>query len=322
MAVDQRAKNPGAEEACAHSGHGDVKRRDQRGGSVFAELVGEDGREKFEVADRDRIEDQGVVLLVVAHAVKMAEGFPGRSAVAVCRLVWFALLGGVFAQVVDDGARSGQRMAVAVKAEAGEFDYAKLLAQDAIGVVALKGPFVNTAFHAARAIEQRVFRGFKELRGPGEKSFARAQQLEFVAQGLFGARARELGALKFAGGKVHKGQTDRAGGRVLIHSGEKIVLLGFKNGDVGGGARSYDAHHFAADDLFARSRSFHLIADGDFESGANQTGDVAVGRVVRNAAHGDRLALFAIAGSQGDLQLARSQHGVFVEQFVEVAQAE
>ena len=43
--------------------------------------------------------------------------------------------------------------------------------------------------------------------------------------------------------------------------------------------------------------------------------------MVRNAAHGNGLALFAIARSERDLQFARSDHRIFVKKFVEIAQA-
>jgi len=64
------------------------------------------------------------------------------------------------------------------------------------------------------------------------------------------------------------------------------------------------------------------ITTGDFEAGANEARDVAVGGVIGDAAHGNGLALFAIAGGEGDLELAGGDDGVFVEEFVEVAKAE
>ena len=104
--------------------------------------------------------------------------------------------------------------------------------------------------------------------------------------------------------------------------GKKIIFAGVEDGDVGGGARRDDANDFAADDFFAGAGLLHLIADGDFEAGADQAGDVAVGGVIRNAAHRNGLPFFAIARGQRDLQFARGEHGVFVEQFVEIAEAE
>ncbi len=79
---------------------------------------------------------------------------------------------------------------------------------------------------------------------------------------------------------------------------------------------------FAADDLFAGAGLLHLFADGDFEAGADEAGDVNFRRRGRDAAHGHGLARFAVAGGEGDLQFARGDDGVFVEEFVEIAQAE
>ena len=103
---------------------------------------------------------------------------------------------------------------------------------------------------------------------------------------------------------------------------EEIVFAGVEDGAIGGGAWRDDADDFAADDFLAGAGRFHLIADGDLESGADQAGDVAVGGVIGDAAHGNGLALFAIARGESDLEFARSEDGVFVEEFVEIAEAE
>ena len=44
--------------------------------------------------------------------------------------------------------------------------------------------------------------------------------------------------------------------------------------------------------------------------------------MIGDAAHRNGLALFPIARSERDLQLARGEHGVFVEKFVEIAETE
>src|SRR5467141_3790938 len=103
---------------------------------------------------------------------------------------------------------------------------------------------------------------------------------------------------------------------------EEIVFAGVKKRPVSSRTWRYHAHHLAAHELFARTGQFHLIADRDLESGANQARDVAFRGVVRNAAHGNRLALFAIARGESDLQLARGDDRVFIEKFVEIAEAE
>src|SRR5262249_22671461 len=74
-ALDERAKNPVAKKTSAHAGDGDVEGGDESGGSVFAGVIGKDVSEEFEVADRDGIEDERIVLLVVADAVEVLESF-------------------------------------------------------------------------------------------------------------------------------------------------------------------------------------------------------------------------------------------------------
>src|SRR5260370_27072878 len=103
---------------------------------------------------------------------------------------------------------------------------------------------------------------------------------------------------------------------------EEIIFAGVEDCAVSSSTRSDDPHHFAPYEFLARTWLFHLIADGDFEAAANQARDVAFGGVVRNAAHGNRLALFAVARRERNLKLARRDDGVFVKQFVEIAQAE
>jgi len=53
----------------------------------------------------------------------------------------------------------------------------------------------------------------------------------------------------------------------------------------------------------------------------NQARNVAVGGMVRHAAHGDGGALLFVARGERDFQLARGGDGVFKEEFVEIAQA-
>ncbi len=86
-------------------------------------------------------------------------------------------------------------------------------------------------------------------------------------------------------------------------------------------ARRDHARDFALDDLLRHARIFHLFADGDLESLANQLGNVVLGRVVGHTAHRDGDAFFLVARGQRDLQFARGDHRVFEEQLVEIAEA-
>src|SRR5713226_10574858 len=101
---------------------------------------------------------------------------------------------------------------------------------------------------------------------------------------------------------------------------EKIVFASVQDGDIRGGTGSDDAHDFTADKLLAGAGLLHLVADGDFETGANEARKVALGGVIRNAAHRDGLTLFAVARRERDLQLARGDDRVFVKKLVEIAE--
>jgi hypothetical protein len=50
--------------------------------------------------------------------------------------------------------------------------------------------------------------------------------------------------------------------------------------------------------------------------------DIAVGSVVRHAAHGNGRSLFLVARGERNFQVARRNHRVFEEQLVKIAQAE
>ena len=63
------------------------------------------------------------------------------------------------------------------------------------------------------------------------------------------------------------------------------------------------------------------VANCDFVAFAQKSRDVAIGSMVRNAAHGHWIVAFLIARGQCDFQLTRSRNGIVEEQFVEVAKA-
>lgn len=85
------------------------------------------------------------MLLVIADSIEVAEGGLRGSVGGFC---------GVFAKIVDDGASGGKCVRVIVEAEAGEFGYTELFAEDARGIVVLEGPIFDAAFDASGAIEK------------------------------------------------------------------------------------------------------------------------------------------------------------------------
>src|SRR5580698_4777824 len=105
---------------------------------------------------------------------------------------------GVFAQVMNDGAGSGERLRMIVKAKSGQLRDAELFAQNAFGVVALKDPVFEAALDPAGTIEQRSLRGFKKLLRTGKKRFSRMKKLQLVAHRLVGIRPGKFRGLELA----------------------------------------------------------------------------------------------------------------------------
>ena len=129
----------------------------------------------------------------------------------------------------------------------------------------------------------------------------------------------KFGGAKLAGRQIERGKAGGVSG--AGHAGQKVVFLRAQM-RVGRGSRREHARDLALHQLLGQPRIFHLLADGDLESFANQFGNVVFRRVIRHAAHGNGGALFFVARGERDLQFARGDHCVFEEQLVEVAQAE
>ncbi len=72
FALDERAEHPGTQQARAHAGDGDVERGDEGYRAARAAVFREDGRKQFEIADGNGVEDESVLLFVVAYAVEMS----------------------------------------------------------------------------------------------------------------------------------------------------------------------------------------------------------------------------------------------------------
>ena len=154
--------------------------------------------------------------------------------------------------------------------------------------------------------------------GRSEQHFSRTQHHQLFPHPPFGISSAKLSRAKFAGREIERRETYFVA--LLGNACQEVVLLRLEL-RVGRRARRDHARHFALDDLLRHPRVFHLIADGDLESLANQLGDVVLRRVIRHAAHRNGDALFLVARSQRDLQLLGRDHRVFKEQLVEITQA-
>ena len=125
---------------------------------------------------------------------------------------------------------------------------------------------------------------------------------------------------KLTRGNIH--MSDGAAVSIARDRGQIIVLVRAQQMGIRGGAGRDDASHFAAHQLLRRSGFLHLIADGDAIAFVDQARDVALGGMIRNAAHGNGDALVFLPGSERDFELARGGEGVFEKQLVKIAHAE
>ena len=160
------------------------------------------------------------------------------------------------------------------------------------------------------AFVNEAVREFSELGGlvVRDEQFGRGNAGEFVFQQT---EIGELGDGELAGGVVDAGE---AGGfPVAADGGEVVRALVVEQRFVVDGAGGEDAGDLAGDE-FAGNGLGGLLGDGDALSGLEQTGDVALSRMIGHAAHRGAAAL-----GEGDVHDRRGGFRVVEEHFVEVA---
>src|SRR4051812_27841635 len=89
-----------------------------------------------------------------------------------------------------------------------------------------------------------------------------------------------------------------------------------------GRTRRDNARDFAADESLCDFRILSLLAYCYTITLLNQPGDVALGRMMRDATHRDGLSLFLVARSERDFKLARGSDGVVIKKLVEITEPE
>src|SRR4029077_2600128 len=171
VTIDKRPENPGAQKTRAHACDGYVESGNEGHGPAAGSFFGKDWREELEVSNGDGIENERLVLLVVAHAIEMLQRLNARRLSACGSDGSVSAASCVFPQVVNNCSSGGERLGMVVQTESGKLRDAKLFAQNPFGVVALEDPVFETAFDAACAFEQRSFRGFEKLLRAGKERF-------------------------------------------------------------------------------------------------------------------------------------------------------
>ncbi|MCY1414677.1 hypothetical protein D9M71_301340 [compost metagenome] len=122
-----------------------------------------------------------------------------------------------------------------------------------------------------------------------------------------------------AAGDVQYGQAEQA--LIAEHSGDQVIATLIEQGFVTDGAGGDDAHYLAFDRPLAGGRVADLFANHHRLAQFHQLGQVALGRMEGDTAHGNRLARRLAAGGQGDVEEFGGFLRIFVEDFVEVTHA-
>ena len=181
------------------------------------------------------------------------------------------------AQIVQDGA-GGAHGGVAIRqAAAIQREKLEVVAQRAVGVVEAEDPVFEFRAQEARG---RTFAGQQRQIGR-KQDFARAQVFERA--GNFAGF--QFGDAELAGGDIHVGHAGALPGS--RYGRQVVILVRAQQVRVGGGAGRDDAGDLALHQLLRHRRIFHLVADGDAVALLNQPRDIAFGRMVGHAAHGD-----------------------------------
>ncbi len=238
------------------------------------------------------------------------------------------------ADIMQDRTCCGSGSGPTSQSKAFQRKHAKVILQQGNCVVRRENPIIQRRLRpcgtlplrgmrftgCGRRIQQRSTpRCRKQRRRTRKQHFLRAQLLHFFHYPPGRVLAAKLRCPKLAGRKLQRRKADCAA--CFRHSRQKIALLrGSRN--LRRRARRDYPRYFPPHQRLRLTRVFHLLAQCDLESLANELGDVPFGGVIGNPAHGYLRAFFFIARGQGDLQLACAHNGVLEKHLVKIAKTE
>ncbi len=164
----------------------------------------------------------------------------------------------------------------------------------------------------------------------GQAEIIRVDDLGRAQAGQFGTEGGAIGIIqfgdrKFAGGDIHIGYCCAAASLreigVQNHGGQVVVGIAGEQAGFDQRSGGHHAHYFTReeplDGLFPL-----LFRDGDMVAFFNQPDQVVIQRVIGDAGQGHTHPAADRAGGQDDLEFSGNGFGVFIEGFVEIAQAE
>ena len=153
-----------------------------------------------------------------------------------------------------------------------------------------------------RRVQRHRLRRIDNLGGPKPLQLRDQRRLAF-----------NLRHLEIPRGKIDQREAEHLPARA--DGGDKVVSIRRKHPLIEVRAGRKNLRHLALHEL-AGLRLLHLIADGDLATRLENPRDVAVRRVMRDAAHRHHAAL-----GQGDVQQLRASLRVLEEHLVEIAEA-
>jgi hypothetical protein len=201
------------------------------------------------------------------------------------------------------------------------------------GMVGGEDPVIERSFGArSRRCPRLRSRFWRRLRGQGAagveleqrrrrsiEQFFRPKLLQLLLHSPQRAFTRNFRGAKLAGGEIQRGEANPVSH--LRQRCQEIIFFGPEKRIRRCSGRDH-ARDFAAHEFLGEASVFHLLADGDLETFANELADVAFRRVVRHSAHGHGDAFFFVARSERDLQFFRGHNRVIEEELIKIAEAE
>ena len=176
--------------------------------------------------------------------------------------------------------------------------------------------------HGGELFRKKVPQGAFLLRPGGEQRLPGGEAAQFI-EDMGNRVALEGGAAEFSRGDI--AESGRAPAVVQIHGADIIAPLLLQHGALGDRARGDDADNVPLDKALGQRRILGLLADGYLIALGYEPGNIGLGAVIGNAAHGRSLVRvfhIAVPCGQGQVQLFGGQLRVLVEHLIKIAQAE
>ena len=157
-----------------------------------------------------------------------------------------------------------------------------------------------------------------------EKNLGRPDALNFRPQSL---KTKNLTEHEATAADIHRRDPERgacidfARGRPNRETKQRVVCAFVEQRFVAYRAGRNHPHNFALNGAFTRRWVAYLFADCHRDACSNKLGEIPVGGVVGDAAHGYWLAARLAARGERDVEYARGYFSVFVKELIKIAHA-